>query len=158
MNNRYPYLPEGREIKYVPISNPFMAEAKRVMLEQSTDRGHPTGAVVVKNDTIIGLKANKSALKNTLLINFHKKTFCIRRLLKIKTGTRYWLCPGCATPSMHAEQQAAREAQRKSGDISGSDLYLWGHWWCCKPCWDAMIAAGIRDVYLVDDAEQLFKK
>lgn len=42
-------------------------------------------------------------------------------------------------------------------DIS-TDLYLWGHWWFCEPCWNAMIEAGIRDVYLLENSEVLFNK
>ena len=45
----YPYLPEGKTFKYVPITDRFMAECKRVTFEQSTERNHPTGAVVVKD-------------------------------------------------------------------------------------------------------------
>ena len=158
MNNRYPYLPEGRQFKYVPISNLFMAETKRVTFEQSTDINHPTGAVIVKDGKIVGVGANKSALRNKWLLNFHKTKFCIRRFLKIKSGQKYWLCPGCASHRLHAEPQAVKDAQKNHGDITGADLYHWGHWWCCQPCWDSMIKAGIRDVYLVDNAEALFKK
>lgn len=158
MTTPYPYLPEGRQFKYVSISDPYMAETKRITIEQSTDINHPTGAVIVKDGKILGVGANQSALKNKFLLIFHKTKFCVRKFLKIKTGTKYWLCPGCASHRMHAEPRAIKDAQKKGGNVTGADLYHWGHWWCCKPCWDAMIAAGIRDVYLVDNAEQLFKK
>lgn len=158
MNHKYPYLPEGREFKYVPISNPFMAETKRVTLAQSTDANHPTGAVIVKDGKILGSAANKSALNNKKLIELHRKGFCVRKILKIPSGQKYWLCPGCASHKMHAEPGAIKDAQKKYGDITGADLYHWGHWWCCQPCWDSMIKAGIKDVYLVDNADELFKK
>jgi hypothetical protein len=38
------------------------------------------------------------------------------------------------------------------------DLYLWGHWWCCKLCWDKMIEVGIKNVYLMEGVDKLFKK
>ena len=158
MNTRYPYLPEGREFKYVSIQDPFMAETKRITLEYSTDHNHPTGAVIVKDGKILGYAANQSALKNKFLLNFHKTTFCVRRFFKIKSGQKYWLCPGCASHRMHSEPRAIKDAQKKGFDSKGADLYHWGHWWCCKPCWDSMINAGIKDVYLVDNAEELFKK
>jgi deoxycytidylate deaminase len=158
MKKDYPYLPEGRAFKYISVSDPFMAETKRITLEQSTDINHPTGAVIVKDGKILGSGANQSALKSKILLNFHKNKFCVRRFLKIKSGQKYWLCPGCASHRMHAEPRAIKDAQKKYGDISGADLYHWGHWWCCKPCWDSMIKAGIRDVYLVDNANELFKK
>lgn len=158
MNNRYPYLPEGKTIKYVTILDPFMVEAMKMRQNFSTDFYHPTGAVTVLGGKIIGRGANQSALKNKKLIEAHKKGFCIRRLLKIPSGQKYWLCPGCSSCRHHAETRAAKDAVSKNGNAKGADLYLYGHWWCCKPCWDEMIVAGIRDVYLVDTAEQLFKK
>ncbi len=162
MNEHYPYLPEGRTIKYVPEMNVFMSEAKRVRDTQSTDEGHPTGAVVALNEKIIGRGANQSALKNKKLIALHKKGWCVRRLLKIPSGQKYWMCPGCSKNKHHAEARAAKDAiaqQKKIGQSAqGTDLYLYGHWWCCKPCWDAMIAAGIKDVYLVEGATGMFKR
>lgn len=157
MNIKYPYLLENREIKTVPENNFFMHEAKSACAELSTDHGHPTGAVVVKDGKIIGRWGNKSKLKNKKLIEFHKNFFCIRRFLKIKTGTKYWLCPGCSSSKYHAEAGAVKDALKKNGDINGADLYLYGHWWCCKPCWDTMIKAGIRDVYLLEGGEEKFK-
>jgi deoxycytidylate deaminase len=157
MTDIYPYLPEGRKFIYVPITDPFMAETKRSALELSTDSKQPTGAVIVKEGKVLGVGANQSRLRTTWAHELHNK-FCIRKLLHIKSGTKYYLCPGCASSHMHAEPQAIKAAQQEHGDISGADLYHWGHWWCCKPCWDAMIAAGIRDVYLVDGATELFKR
>ncbi len=55
---------------------------------------------------------------------------------------------------MHAEARAVKNAGVKA---HGGDLYLWGHWWCCKPCWDAMISAGIKNVYLYTESQKLFK-
>jgi deoxycytidylate deaminase len=158
MNHPYPYLPEGKSIRYVPISDPYMAEAKRVCLEHSTDHNHPTGAVVVKDGHIIGWGANQSAIKNKTLLSWHKKFLCVRKWLKIRSGTKYWLCPGCASARMHAEARSVKDVMKKSADTHGADLYLWGHWWCCKPCWDSMLAGGIRDVYLVEGATEQFKK
>ncbi|MDD5165147.1 MAG: deaminase [Candidatus Pacebacteria bacterium] len=157
MNEHYPYLPEGRKFIYVPIENPFMAETKKITFQYSTDSKQPTGAVIVKDGKILGVGANQSLLRKQWMHNLHNK-FCIRKLFHIKSGTKYYLCPGCASSHMHAEPQAIKDAQKKYGDITGADLYHWGHWWCCKPCWDAMIAAGIKDVYLVEGATEQFKR
>lgn len=151
----YPYLPDGKEIKYVAAENSFMAVAMKVRNEQSTDSSVPTGAVVVKNNIIVGQGANQAALKSKKLFNLHKK-FCIRRMLKIRSGQKYWLCPGCAKPKDHAETRAIKDALKNNTDIIGADIYLYGHWWCCKSCWDKMIAAGVRDVYLVEGASEMF--
>ena len=59
---QYPYLPEGREILFVPETNEFMAEAKRIRDTESTDFKNPTAAVIVKDGKIIGQSANHSKL------------------------------------------------------------------------------------------------
>ena len=157
MANDYPYLPEGRIIKHVSADDRFMREAKIVRDTTSTDLNHSTGAVVVLNGKIVGHGANRSALKNKKLLDFHKNVFCARRFLRIQSGEKYWLCPGCSSPRYHAETRATEDALKNRGSIQGADLYLYGHWWCCKPCWNAMITAGIHDVYLVEGAEEQFK-
>jgi deoxycytidylate deaminase len=148
----------SRQVSFVPADNPFMAEAIRVRNTESTDKRHATGAVVVKDGVIIGKAANQSGFKNAKLIALHQKGLCIRMFLKIKSGTNYWLCPGCAKHKDHAESGAVRDAIAKSGaeKVKGADLYLYGHFWCCEPCWNAMIAGGIKDVFVVDNAKELF--
>jgi len=150
----YPYLPEGRTLLYVPATNEFMAAAKEVREKNLTE----IGAVIVRDGAIIGTGSNRSALYFPFLIGLHKKGACARRVFKVKTGTKYWLCPGCSGYSQHSEARAVRDAIRRSGSAQGADLYMYGHWWCCQPCWDKMIKAGIRNVYLVDGATELFKR
>lgn len=153
----YPYLPVGRNIKYVSIDNVFMAEACRIRNSESTDIGHPTGAVVVKDNKIIAWGSNLSRVRNKFLLKLHERGLCVRKLLKIPSGQKYWLCPGCAIPENHAEYRAVKNAELSIKNIAGADLYLYGHWWCCRSCWDKMISAGIRDVYLVEGATNMFK-
>lgn len=155
---QYPYIPEGRSILYVPADNPFMIEATRIRNTESTDRQHPTGAIIVKEGMIIGGAANQAGFKHPKLVALHAKGWCIRRKFKVKSGTKYWLCPGCSTHIDHAEGGAVRDAISKAGAeaVNDADLYLYGHWWCCKPCWDAMIKAGIKNVYLLDKSWELF--
>lgn len=157
-NIQYPYLPEGREIKYVSAENQFMKIAREQAQLYSSDRNHPTGAVVVLNNEIVGMGANQVPIKNEFFKKIHKEKICIRKILKIKSGEKYWLCPGCAKCEDHGEQQAIRDALKKAGNIEGADLYLWGHWWCCESCWNAMLKAGIKDVYLLEKSEELFDK
>lgn len=158
MNQKYPYLPKGRIIEYVSIDNHFMKEAMHIRNTLSTDINHPTGAVIVFDGKIIGKAANQSALKSRKLIEIHKNGLCIRKLFRISSGQKYWLCPGCASFRHHAERRAIEDAKKNNHFIIGADLYLYGHWWCCKPCWDIIIKSGIRNVYLVDNANILFKK
>ncbi|MFA6160532.1 MAG: deaminase [Parcubacteria group bacterium] len=156
---KYPYLPEGKTILYVSEDNLFMMEAMRIRNTQSTDKWHPTGAVIVKDGKILGGGANQSGFKNPHLIEAHANGWCVRKWFKAKSGTKYWLCPGCSTNKKHAENMAVRDAVKKTSakEVIGADLYLYGHWWCCKECWDGMIGAGIKNVYLVQDAWNIFK-
>lgn len=160
MTHSYPYLPEKGTIEYVPDSDPFMAEAKKIRDTLSTDQLNPTGAVVVKDGIIIGRAANQSALKSKKLRDFHRDVLCVRRVFKVQTGKKYWLCPGCASFRHHGEARAVKDAvkSRSGASIDGAVLYLYGHWWCCEPCWDEMLKAGIKRVFLVEGAGELFKR
>ncbi len=138
-----PYLPNGRTIEYVLPENIFMQEAQRVAENYSLDPQHPTGAVIVRDTEILGFGANGS--------DHHEKHGCERKRLSIPTGQGYELCKGCH-PTNHAEQKAILNALENKTDPKGADLYLHGHWWCCESCWEAMILAGIKNVYLSKSA------
>ena len=157
---KYPYLPAGKTIFYVPENNKYMLAAKEYALTHSTDRQVSTGSVIVdENGEILVSVANQSALKNKFLLDTHKN-WCIRKFFKIPSGQKYWLCPGCASHKNHSEYQASMALKKKFPQKINTnlDLYLWGHWWCCKPCWDKMTEIGIRNVYLMEGVDKLFKK
>ena len=155
-NIKYPYLPEGRSIEYVDSLNQYMSRAKEVA-RTSNDQSFPTGAVIVSNGKIIVEASNKTPLSNNFLKNLHKK-HCIRRMFGVPSGQKYWLCPGCASHENHGEYRAASLLQKKFPQKINTeiDLYLWGHWWCCKPCWDKMIEVGVKKVFLLEGSEVLF--
>lgn len=140
----YPYLPDGREILYVPGTDKFIAAAKEHALARSKDRPHPTGAVVVLHGEVLGRGAN-----------YHGPEGCERKKRGIPTGQRYDLCKWCGHEN-HSERRAVEDARAQGHDTNGADVYMWGHWWCCEPCWDAMIKAGIKNVYLLEGSESLF--
>lgn len=146
---KYPFIPEGRTIKYISIENPFIIKAREVAKKYSLDDNMPTASVLVKNQEIIHFAANGS--------DYHKKHSCKRVELDIPTGEGYELCEGCH-PNNHSERRVIVEALEKGIDIYGSDLYLWGHWWCCKWCWEKMDEVNIKDVFLLKDSEVLFNK
>lgn len=154
----YPYLPSDREILLVPLENPFMQAAKKAREELSNELLNPTGAVVIKDEKIIGRGGNQAGLPFKSWQLFHKNIFCVRRFLKIKTGTKYWACPGCAKNKNHAEARAVLNAANKYGDIAGADLYLYGHWWCCEPCWNEIIKHRIKNVYLLENGVEIFAR
>lgn len=149
MNIQYPYLPEGRTILYVPEANPYMVQARDYAKEYRSNLTQPGAAVVVKNNMIIGI----GSIGN----NPYHIAGCERVKLNMPTGEGYDLCLGC-NPAYHSEPSAIEDAQKRGFQTEGADLYLWGHWWACEPCWDAMIAAGIANVYLMEGSEQLFNK
>jgi dCMP deaminase len=145
----YPYLPEGWSIDYVPESNEYIQEAKAYAKENSIDDTMPTGTVLVKDGVIIGRGANGT--------DYHKTHECERVKRNIPTGQGYELCEGCH-PKNHSEPRAIADAKAHDHDTEGATAYLWGHWWCCEPCWTAMINAGISKVTLMEDSEVLFNK
>lgn len=145
----YPYLPEGRTILYVPEENEYMQEAKKYAWENSLDRIMPNASILVKDGAIIGRGANGS--------NYHDTHECERVKQNIPTGEGYELCEGCH-PKNHGEPKAIKDAKDNGKDPKSADIYLWGHWWCCEPCWNEMIKAGIKDVYLLKGSEVLFNK
>lgn len=144
---RYPYLPEGRTIKYVPWDNRFIRIARFFARLRSLDRTMPGAAVIVKDDEILGIGANGS--------EYHQEHVCERVRRQCPTGTGYELCEGCH-PKNHSETKAILNAHGK--DTVGADFYLWGHWWCCQWCWDVMLEAGINNVFLMERSEVLFNK
>ncbi|MDD5251038.1 MAG: hypothetical protein PHT12_00215 [Patescibacteria group bacterium] len=146
---KYPYLPEGRTILYVPAGNKFMIVAKAFAQAHSLDKAMPNASVIVRAGAILGIGANGS--------NYHKEHGCRRVELKCRSGEGYDLCEGCS-PKNHGEPTAIRDVLEQGLDPRGADLYLWGHWWCCQPCWEAMEEAGIAQVYLLVGSEVLFNR
>ena len=145
----YPYIPLGRIYKYASGDNPFMEEAREYAKKHSKDKNMPNASVLVKGGKVIGRGANGST--------YHDTHECERVKLKIPTGQGYELCEGCHSKN-HSEPKVIADAQTRGEDTRGADVYLWGHWWCCEPCWHAMIKAGIKDVYLLEGSEKLFNK
>ncbi len=145
----YPYMPHGRAFVYVPTENPFMIEAKNHAKGHSLDKVMPNASVLVKDGKIIKMAANGS--------DYHEKNICQRIVLGSPTGQGYELCEGCH-PKNHSEGKLMRLAAAEGIDANGADIYLWGHWWCCEPCWSEMLRADIRNVYLLKNSEILFNK
>lgn len=145
----FPYMPKEGRIEYVAAENEFMQAAKEYAKKHSLDRVMPNASVVVKDGKIIGRGANGST--------YHDTHECERIKRGIPTGQGYELCEGCH-PKNHSEPKAVKDALKTQSDLSGAAIYLWGHWWCCEPCWQAMLENGIRTVYLLKDSEKLFNK
>ncbi len=144
----YPYLPSGKTILYVALENPWMQAARETTDTLSTCPWWPTGAVLVKNNTIIGHGANSGTFQ----------PLCPRFVAGCKTGEGYELCADVCLKQGHAEVSVINNALAAGQDPRGADLYLFGHWWCCENCWNHMIRYEIANVFLPDNAMDLFTR
>ncbi|MBT3230614.1 hypothetical protein HN358_02425 [Candidatus Uhrbacteria bacterium] len=146
----YPYLPEGRVLKYVAHDHPMMIEARKAQEEFSGDPSYPVGSVLVKDGKIIASAGNGFNRGRQVHI-------CPRLVLDVPTGTQYELC-SLHLNQGHSEQMCVDQACEAGADTEGADLYMYGHWWACEPCWKKLLDAGIRDVYVTDDAHIRFAR
>ena len=147
----YPFLPENRQFKFVTHDHPFMLIAELARHECSGDSLYPVGAVLVKDENVVARSGNGFNRGRG------KRHVCPRVVQECSSGTGYELC-SLHDSAGHAEAMLIKVAREKGIDPSGGDVYLFGHWWCCESCWKTMINAGIRDVYLVDDADERFSR
>lgn len=102
----YPYLPEGKTIKYVGGDNTFMQAAKEYAKEHLTDRQHHRRSGSEGRAEIIGRGANQVPLKHPKLKDLHKKGWCVRKICKVKSGEKILDASWTLSPSDHGEQQA----------------------------------------------------
>ncbi|MFH0928486.1 MAG: hypothetical protein V1821_03365 [bacterium] len=148
---KYPYLPEGREFKFVPLTHPMMQEAIKAQKELAGDPLWPIGTVLTRDNRVLARAGN----------GFNRgsqgKHICPRIVQECKSGEGYDLC-ALHAPEGHAERMIREEARRLGIPTEGADLYFFGHWWFCEPCWQEVIAAGIRDTILPEGADRLFSK
>jgi len=144
-------MPAEVNIVYVAANNPFMQQAKAYAQQFSLDKAMPNASVVVQNGKVIGRGANGGT--------YHDLHGCERVRLHIPTGQGYELCEGCH-PKNHSEPKAVADALKNTGKtrFKNADIYLWGHWWCCQPCWQAMLTQGITKVHLLEHSEELFNR
>ena len=144
----FPYLPDGREILFVPLENKWMKEAKKITDTLSGCSWWPTGAVIVKNEKIIGVGANKGIWQ----------PLCPRVENNCPTGEGYHYCKDICQQDGHAEVSSVNNTLENNEDPQDADIYLFGHWWCCEPCWNKMIKHGVKNVYLLKNSHLLFTR
>lgn len=143
-----PFLPEEGSIAYVPEHDLFMQHARRVSETLARGCMWRVGTVFVRDGVVLAQAGNNEAITE-------QPIFCVRRAIGCKTGERYDLCELCRGP--HAEATAVQRAKEQGVDLVGAHAYLYGHWWCCAPCWAAMLSAGVTRVYLVEGATEQFE-
>lgn len=64
------------------------------------------------------------------------------------SGQGYELCQNICHQKFHAETDAIDRAAKQNLDITGADLYLTGHTYCCNLCIEAMRQAGLRAYWI----------
>lgn len=141
----------------IPKKEYYLQIAKEVAKRATCMCAH-FGALFVKDDQIISTGYN-GAPRNTK--DCYELGFCLRRQLKIPSGTQYELCR-----SVHAEQNAIINAARAGVSLIGADLYLYGErvWegqqgflkaYPCFICKKMVLNAGIKHVYANDEKGEL---
>ena len=144
----YPYLPADRHFKFVDLNNPWMIEARKAAEERVACSWWPTGAVLVKDNQLIGRGSNAGRFV----------PLCPRYKNNCPTGTGYELCKNDCLQTSHAEVSSIDDAIALNHNPEGADLYLFGHWWACGDCWSHIIDAKIKNVFLVQDAHLIFTR
>lgn len=145
----YPYMPEGHQLKYAPVDDPFMIEAAKAREECAGDPFYPVGIVLVK-DRVVVARAGNGFNRGPGQVHV-----CPRVVRECPSGTGYDLCTLHDAPG-HSEPMLIEEARRLGVDTVGADAYMYGHWWVCEPCWTTLLEAGVRDLYVTDDAHERF--
>lgn len=106
------------------------------------------GAVIVKKGIVIARGYNGRD---------RKPAPCPRVLQGLPSGYGYELCQHCIEKK-HVEADAIRNARLEGVDTAGGEIYIFGHWWACEPCWEKIRAAGIKKIYLVQGAVEMFQE
>ena len=147
----YPYLPNDRSFRFVGEADPLMMAAALARKECAGDSTYPVGAVLVRDGVVLARAGNGYNQGPG------EKHICPRIVMNCPSGTGYDLCHLHDSPG-HAEPQLMAVAKEQGIQTVGADVYLYGHWWCCVSCWKVMIDAGVRDVYLLEDAHEVFSR
>ena len=150
-NISYPYMPEDRHLKYVPHDHTFMQAAAQARKECAGDPLFPVGAALVKDGEVIARSGNGYSRGPGQI------HVCPRVVQECPSGTGYDLCDLHNSPG-HAEPMLMKAAADAGIDPTGADVYMYGHWWACEPCWKSLIDGGVRDLYVTDDAHERFSR
>jgi deoxycytidylate deaminase len=145
---RHPYLSKNFTIEYA--NNEFLAIAKNVWEHDALERVHPTATVLVVNGNVIGKAGNGLTL--------HTLETCERKKLNMPTGQGYHLCNGNHLPENHSEPKAIRNAIANGNQslLRDATAYLYGHWWSCIDCSNALEKAEIKHLVVSKDWTRRF--
>lgn len=154
---------------FVPEDNVYMQAAAAAAIKYSQTPIFPIGIVAVKDGKIIVEAGNGNGYHEKNQDTPGHRKGCVRRYLnderetqglqKFRSGEGFELCPGCHTDS-HAEANLTRKAKEVGvyGELRGADIYMYGHFWCCKNCWEKMSDAQVKNVFLPETADKFKDK
>jgi len=130
-----------------PAKDKYYLDIAKVVSKRSTCLKVLMGSIIVKEDQIIAT-GYVGAPRNTNSSLEHG--FCLRKKLKIPSGTQYELCR-----SVHAEQNTIINAARAGVSLLKGDMYIYGenrktgnvmNAFPCFICKKMIINAGINRV------------
>ncbi len=154
---------------FLEEENVFIQLAKKAAVDHSLTSVFPIGIVAVKDGEVVAEAGNGNGYHEKNLENFGHRKGCVRRFLndererqgkpKFQGGEGFEHCRGCHVDS-HAEANLIKNAI-EAGNLEklvGAEVYMYGHFWCCKACWEKLLRAGVKKVYLPENAERFNKK
>lgn len=163
------YFQKTEHYNFLPENNEYIQLAKKAAIDHSLTSVFPIGIVAVKDGLVLAEAGNGNGYHEKNLETLGHKKGCVRRFLniereekgipKFKGGEGFELCPGC-NPDSHAEANLIKNAKENNNyeKLAGAEVFMYGHFWCCKPCWDKLLSAGITNVYLPDTANKFNNK
>lgn len=158
-------VPDRLRIKAAEMTHPMMQRAfihamKHQALQAASGMRAVTSTLVAKNGTItLGVAGE---LCDTVTdasmddITYHAQTGTCDRM-QSDGNVDYNKCPGCKH-DRHSEQCAILKAVRDGVDLADSEIYLYGQWWVCEPCSGKAVEAGVKTIYLLPNAKELFDR
>ncbi len=158
-------VPEGLSIRTADMSHPMMQKAfahamKHQKLQSASGMRAVTSALVAQDGTVVMGVAGE--LCDTVTdsskddITYHAETGRCDRM-QSDGNVDYDKCPGCRH-NRHSEQCAVLKALRDGVDLIDSEIYLYGQWWVCEPCSGKSVDAGVKTIYLLPNARELFDR
>jgi deoxycytidylate deaminase len=125
-------------LDYAYEDGELMELARRTFASIPLEDCHLTVTLLAKDGELLGLGTNAA---------YHLRHGCRRLKHDLPTGVGYDRCPGCRPPN-HSEQQALAQAAHEDKDenLPGATAYLYGHWWSCQSCTQALETAGVKRI------------
>jgi deoxycytidylate deaminase len=158
-------VPDGLSIKTAEMTHPMMQQAflhamKHQALQVASGMRAVTSTLVAKNGTITMGVAGElcDTVPDASMddITYHAQTGKCDRV-QSDGNVDYNKCPGCRH-DRHSEQCAVHKALRDGVNLTDSEIYLYGQWWVCEPCSGKAVHAGVKTIYLLPNARDLFDR